>query len=145
MKMVNPDRIAEVMGGIAILGCAISSVEDLSKAISNGLPKMALRVTAKRASNGAHDVSQLVYKIVPEATYKRRTRLTPAESERTERLARVIATAEYVWDDQDAAHRWLHAPHPELGGRTPLQSAMTELGARQVEELLDKIFYGLSA
>jgi putative toxin-antitoxin system antitoxin component (TIGR02293 family) len=143
--MIEPDRIAEVMGGASTLGCTISSVEDLFKAVSNGLPKMALRVTVKRASNGAHDVSQLVYKIVPEATYKRRTRLTPAESERTERLARVIATAEFVWDEQDAAHRWLHAPHPELSGRTPIQCAMSELGARQVEDLLDKIFYGLSA
>lgn len=143
--MIEPHRIAEVMGGIAILGSAISSTEDLSRAVSSGLPKMALRLTVKRASQGANDVSQLVYKIVPEATYKRRTRLTPAESERTERLARVIATAEYVWDDQDSAHRWLHASHPELSGRTPLQNAMTELGARQVEELLDKIFYGLAA
>jgi antitoxin Xre/MbcA/ParS-like protein len=32
-----------------------------------------------------------------------------------------------------------------LRGRTPLESAMTELGARQVEEILDKIFHGLPA
>jgi putative toxin-antitoxin system antitoxin component (TIGR02293 family) len=120
-------------------------VEDLARAVLCGLPKLALRVTVKRASNGAKETSQLIYDIVPEATYKRRIRLTPAESERTERLARVIATAEFVWDDQDAAHRWLHAAHPELSGRTPLQCAMSELGARQVEELLDKIFYGLAA
>lgn len=143
--MIEPDRIADVMGGTSILGCTIASVDDLSKAVSSGLPKMALRVTVKRASNGSHDISQMVYKVVPEATYKRRTRLTPAESERTERLARVIATAEFVWDEPAAAHRWLHVPHPELSGRTPLECAMSELGARQVEELLDKIFYGLSA
>lgn len=33
--------------------------------------------------------------------------------------------------------------HPELGRRTPLDLAMTELGARQVEELLDRLFYGI--
>ena len=132
--MVEPDRIADIMGGFTVLGSSISSVDELAKAVSSGLPKMALRITVKRASNGAHDINQLVYKIVPEATYKRRTRLTPAESERTERLARVIATAEYVWDDQNDAHKWLHAPHPELGGRTPIQCALSELGARQVEE-----------
>jgi putative toxin-antitoxin system antitoxin component (TIGR02293 family) len=143
--MVEPNKVADVMGGTPILGCEISSVEDLARAVLGGLPKLALRVTVKRASNGVKETSQLIYDIVPEATYKRRTRLTPAESERTERLARVIATAEFVWDDQDAAHRWLHAAHPELSGRTPLQCAMSELGARQVEELLDKIFYGLAA
>ncbi len=143
--MVDVDRITEVMGGITVLGCAISSIEDLAQAVASGLPKLALRVTVRRASNGSREAGELVYRIVPEATYKRRIRLTPAESERTERLARVIATAEFVWDDQKAAQRWLHTPHPELSGRTPLDTALTELGARQVEDLLDKIFYGLAA
>jgi putative toxin-antitoxin system antitoxin component (TIGR02293 family) len=77
---------------------------------------------------------------VPEATLKRRTRLSPAESARTERLARVIAAAEYVWDDRDSAREWLTNPHPELGGRTPLECGLTELGARQVEHVLDSLF-----
>ena len=72
-------------------------------------------------------------------------RLTTEESERTERLARVIATAEFVWDNREEARDWLHTPHPELENRSPLASAMTELGARRVENLLDGIFYGLPA
>jgi uncharacterized protein (DUF2384 family) len=32
-----------------------------------------------------------------------------------------------------------------LEGRTPLEVAFTELGARRVEELLWKLFYGLPA
>ena len=35
--------------------------------------------------------------------------------------------------------------HPELEGRAPLELALTELGARRVEELLWKLFYGLPA
>src|ERR1035438_1571072 len=138
--MMQPGHVADVMGGAAILGSRVLSAQDLETAVVTGLPKRALRLTLARACSSAQHARTLLYRVVPEATYKRRTRLTPAESERTERLARVIATAEFVWDYQDAAHRWLHAPHPELSGRTPLQSAMTELGARQVEELLDKIF-----
>ncbi|WP_433983069.1 MbcA/ParS/Xre antitoxin family protein [Tunturiibacter empetritectus] len=34
-------------------------------------------------------------------------------------------------------------PHRELHGETPLEVARTELGARRVEDLLDKLFYGL--
>ncbi len=68
---------------------------------------------------------------------------TAAESERTERLARVIAAAEAVWDDQNDAREWLTTPHPELGGRPPIECALTELGARQVESLLDRLQYGL--
>jgi uncharacterized protein (DUF2384 family) len=32
-----------------------------------------------------------------------------------------------------------------LGGRTPLDVAMTELGARRVEALLWRLFYGSTA
>jgi len=85
-------------------------------------------------------------RIVPEATFKcRRDRLSAAESERTERMARVVANAEYVWDNREDARRFLPTAHPGLGGKTPIDAAMTELGARQVEEILGKIFHGLPA
>src|ERR1017187_4921836 len=74
-----------------------------------------------------------------------RERLSPAESERTERLARVVATAEDVWQDREQARRFLTTPHPEIGGKTPLDAAMTELGARQAEEVMARIVYGLPA
>lgn len=76
---------------------------------------------------------------------KRRTRLSVAESERTERLARVIAATEYAWNDKEDAREWLTKPHLELSNRTPLESAMSELGARRVEDLLDRLFYGIPA
>jgi len=85
----------------------------------------------------------MLYRVVPEATYKRRARLTPAQSERTERLARVIATAEHVWGNRADAQAWLGKTHPELEGRSPLEAAMTELGARRAEELLGRLFYGI--
>ena len=65
------------------------------------------------------------------------------ERQRTERLARVIATAEYVWNDSEAAKRFLSTPHVELGHRTPLETASTELGAQQVEEILSRLLHGL--
>jgi uncharacterized protein (DUF2384 family) len=34
-------------------------------------------------------------------------------------------------------------PLRELNGQTPLDVARTELGARRVEDLLDKLFFGL--
>lgn len=85
-----------------------------------------------------------MHQIVPEATYKRRReRLSPSESVRTERMARVVAMAEYVWEDRDQARRFSTAPHAELGGRSPVDAAKTELGARQTEEVMARILYGL--
>ena len=143
--MIRPDRIAAVMGGAAILGRRIRSLRDLEGTISQGLPKRALRLTAERVSTSVGEARRVMFRIVPEATFKRRTRLSTAESERTERLARVIAGAEYTWNDRDGAREWLTRPHPELGKRTPLDAALTELGARRVEELLDRLFYGIPA
>jgi putative toxin-antitoxin system antitoxin component (TIGR02293 family) len=62
---------------------------------------------------------------------------------KTERLARVIAAAHAAWEDQNDAQEWLTKPHPELGGRTPIDCALTESGARQVESLIDRFQYGL--
>jgi putative toxin-antitoxin system antitoxin component (TIGR02293 family) len=57
----------------------------------------------------------------------------------------VVANAEHVWGDRADARRFLTAPHPALRDRSPLDRAMTELGAREVEEILGKIFHGLPA
>ena len=85
-----------------------------------------------------------IYKMVPHATWKRRTtRLSLAESEKTERLARVLALTEYVFRDQQDAREWMSRPHPEMDGKAPADVARTELGARRVEELLGRIVFGL--
>jgi putative toxin-antitoxin system antitoxin component (TIGR02293 family) len=144
-NLALPENIAAVMGGPAILGRRIRSIADLEKTIFDGLPKQALRLAAERVYSSTGDARRAMFRIVPEATFKRRTRLSPTESERTERLARVIAAAEQTWSDQADAREWLTKVHPELGKRTPLESAMTELGARRVEELLDRLFYGIPA
>jgi uncharacterized protein (DUF2384 family) len=43
--------------------------------------------------------------------------LSPAESERTERLARVVATAEDVWQDREQARRFLTTPMRRSGAK----------------------------
>ena len=99
-----------------------------------------------RVCVSGEDRKKLLYRIIPEATYKRRrSNLTADESERAERLARVFATTEYVWNSEDDARAFLSTPHPMLQGRTPLDVSMTELGARRVEELLWKLYYGIAA
>jgi putative toxin-antitoxin system antitoxin component (TIGR02293 family) len=143
--MIRPESIADVMGGTAILGRRIRSIDDLEETVSHGLPKRALRLTAERVYSSAGEARRIMFRIVPEATFKRRTRLSATESERTERLARVIAAAEHAWNDREDAREWLTKPHPELGKRPPLEVAMSELGARRVEDLLDRLVYGIPA
>jgi putative toxin-antitoxin system antitoxin component (TIGR02293 family) len=145
-SMIAPLRIADILGGPTVLGRRLASVAALSDAVSKGLPKAALRQTAGRIFDDRAEQRQLMNRIVPEATFKRRRdRLSAAESERTERIARVIASAEFVWNDRADARRFMTTPHPALRGRSPLDAALSELGARQVEEILDQIFHGLPA
>jgi putative toxin-antitoxin system antitoxin component (TIGR02293 family) len=92
----------------------------------------------------ADERRELLHRVVPAATWKRRRdRLSAADSEKTERLARVFATARYVWDSDEDALAFLHTPHAMLGGRAPLDVAMTELGARRFEALVWRLFYGV--
>lgn len=138
--MIAPECIAEILG----LGSSIRTVSELESAVSAGLPKRALERLSARLYSDRRTANAYKFKVVPRATWKRRTkRLSAEESERTERLARVLAAAEYVWNDQEQAREWMSDPHRELGGKTPLETACTELGARRVEDLLNKLFFGL--
>jgi putative toxin-antitoxin system antitoxin component (TIGR02293 family) len=131
----------------SILGLKpLNSVSELDAAVAAGLPKRSVSLLAARLHLDAKEALRYRSTIVPLATWKRRSdRLSAIESEKTERLARVLALTEYVWDDQEAARRWMFAAHLELDGRTPADTARTELGARRVEELLNRLFYGLPA
>jgi putative toxin-antitoxin system antitoxin component (TIGR02293 family) len=139
-SMIEPEAIADILG---IQG-EVHTVADLDDAVSRGLSKQAVvRVVARIALND-RAARALRNQVIPSATWKRtKGRLSIQVSERTERLARVMAAAEYTWDDPDQARTWMNQPHSELAGRTPLSVATTELGARAVEAVLDKLFYGL--
>jgi len=143
---MEANETGKVLGGQRVLGKAVTSLLELSDAVERGLPKATLRIVVSRVFPDAAGQRAMMRRIVPEATYKRRRdRLSPAESERTERLARVVAIAEDVWQDREQARRFLTTPHPEIGGKTPVDAALTELGARQAEEVMARIVYGLPA
>jgi len=140
MSMSVPaSRVIEVLG----LKTKRASIAGLAAAVQAGLPKASLARVADRAGFTGKARSSLIHSVVPSATLKRRTRLKPQESERTERLARVIALAEWLWDDTHEAQRFLNTPHAELSGKAPIELAMTELGARQVEEVVMRAMHGL--
>src|SRR5580658_781785 len=133
------ERVEEILG----LKPTTRGAAGLAAAVEKGLPRSALmRVIARAGLTGKARLA-LLHRVVPSATFKRRTRLKLHESEKTERLARVIALAELLWDDAEAAQRFIDTPHPELENRTPLDCASTELGARRVEDVVMHAIYGL--
>ena len=131
----------------SILGIKAGTISELDKLVQKGLPKRSLERTLHTVYPEKRDGKELQSQVIPIATLKRRkTRLSAVESERTERLARVTAMARQTWNDDDAATReWLKTPHLELSNVAPIEAALTEIGARRVEAILTKIFYGLPA
>jgi putative toxin-antitoxin system antitoxin component (TIGR02293 family) len=77
------------------------------------------------------------------ARRKRERRLRADESDRLFRLGRIAALAEEVLGSREKASRWLHRPNPALGRVIPLRHLDTDLGARQVEDLLLRIAHGV--
>jgi putative toxin-antitoxin system antitoxin component (TIGR02293 family) len=70
--------------------------------------------------------------------------LDPAHSDRVLRFARLFRLAAELHDgDEDAARAWLTKPAPALDGESPLDHAGTEAGAREVEDLIGRLEYGV--
>lgn len=85
---------------------------------------------------------------ISKATLHRRYlagRLDPAESDRVVRFARLLGKTVEVLESKENARKWLSAPQVGLGGAVPLEYAETEVGAREVEDLLGRIEYGVYA
>jgi putative toxin-antitoxin system antitoxin component (TIGR02293 family) len=115
----------------------------MEDAVRAGLPKSALLNVARLIETDSAKANELAFSVVPKSSLSRRATLTPEQSEKTERLARLFALSETVFGDGAAARAFLHRPHPELAGKTPLDSAATELGGRRVETILNAIEFGL--
>jgi len=81
--------------------------------------------------------------ISAEARKRGAKKWTPEERQMIVRLAKVLATAEHVWRNEADAREWMKHTHPELGGISPLQAVMAEVGARREEDILHKILFGL--
>ncbi len=125
---------------------APSRLERVRKAVEDGLPVEAVKeLQAELKRFGVRRPSEYVDRIVARATLQRRDRLKPAEGERLVRVAAVLATAADVWGDDEDAAEFLTLPHPMLGGGVPIDLALSEIGARQVEHILLAMDLGLPA
>lgn len=83
---------------------------------------------------------------ISKATLHRRWaagRFGAAESDRVARYARLFGLATVALESTELARGWLGSPQRGLGGAVPLQFAESELGAREVEDLLLRSEHGV--
>jgi putative toxin-antitoxin system antitoxin component (TIGR02293 family) len=121
-----------------------SEWEEIRRAVEEGLPVEAVKeLQAELKRIGVSRPSEYVEAIVSRATRQRRDRLRPEEGERLLRVATIIALALDVWGDEADAGAFLTSPHAMLGGAKPIERALSEMGARQVEQILYGMDLGL--
>ncbi len=137
--MATAYSIAEVLGGKRVLRRDIVTTHQLAELIqSESMPRESLDLLTERIGAG----DSFRYRIVPKATYHRRQFLNREHAQSAERIARLFALLRDIWGNDDDARGFLLEPHPELGGDRPLDRAMTELGAREVEEIISRAQHG---
>ena len=142
---MKTEAIAEILGGRKVLGKTIRNPDDLKHLIRKGLPTGSIAALAGKLHIGNSVLSRKLG--IPQRTLTRRLSqallLTPAESDRTVRMARVYANAVEMIGDQEKAIEWLSTPNRALGGERPLDQLDTDTGARVVEDILGRIAYGV--
>ena len=84
---------------------------------------------------------------LPQSTLARQKKIGQLTSDQSERLVRLARVMEMAFDlfegDKEAARRWFKAPRETLGGNTPLDMVSTEIGAREVENLIERLEDGV--
>jgi len=142
--MVNELRaVIEELGGEQALGRALSSERELREAIRVGFPPAVVEELMRASGLTLKELASAL-DLSPRSLQRRRRtgRLARYESDRLYRLARIVALANEYLGDHGRATRWLKHPNRALGGLAPVAAIDTELGARQVENILGRIAYG---
>lgn len=134
----------EILGGARSAAGRGPSSRALRDRIKGGLPYHSFDVLRERLQLSLPEAAAVLN--VPLRTLARRKiekKLAADESDRLYRLARVAAHAVDVLGSEPQAAAWLRRSNRALGGESPLEVLDTDIGARQVEDVLGRLEHGL--
>lgn len=137
-------QILSLLGGPEVFPPSVRDATGLAHALREGLPYAAYEALLRAIDLPSRDLSQLIG-VAPRTLARRRERrqLLPVESDRLYRIAHVTSLAATVFGSLDEARAWLREENAALGGATPLSLLDTEIGTRQVEDVLHRIAHGI--
>lgn len=142
--MLRTESIIGVLGGRKVLRRRVSNLNELRQTVNAGLPYAS--VEAVMAKFGLDRGEAATVLRLPQRTLARRKkdrRLRADESDRLLRLARIGAQAVEVLGSEEKAARWLRRPNRALENRVPLELLDSDIGAKQVEDVLGRIEHGV--
>src|SRR5215467_8157659 len=135
--------VVRQLGGERTLGRALANDHDLREAIREGFRPAVLEQLMRASGLTLKELANSLDLALRSLQRRRRSgRLARYESDRLYRLARLMAIANEYLGDKERAIRWFKRPNRALGGVAPVAAIDTELGARQVENILGRIAYG---
>ena len=144
MAVSRARSISEVLGGRRVLKGDLRSMRALLGGVEEGLPYRSFEAVADRFGLSRAEVAAALR--LPARTLARRKRerkLRPDESDRLVRFARVASEAARVLGDEQKAGAWLRDSNIAVGGERPIDLLKTDLGARQVEDVIGRIEFGV--
>jgi putative toxin-antitoxin system antitoxin component (TIGR02293 family) len=127
------------------LGLKASSSGELIRQIRRGFSFHALLDLESRSGVSLAEIASII-DLTPRTLARRKSsgRLSSDESEKLLRLSAVFEQAVDLFEgDQTSALKWLTSPKKEIENETPLAYARTELGAREVENLIGRLEHGV--
>ena len=130
------------LGGADVLGQQVISDADMVRMVVHGFPLASID-QLRKGGMSEEEVSYLIIK--PRTLSHRRElgrRLTPEESDRAARVARIIALAEDTFGNKEKAARWLRGSMGYLDGKSPMEVVRTDSGTRIIENTLERIAWG---
>jgi putative toxin-antitoxin system antitoxin component (TIGR02293 family) len=142
--MVNElGAVVEELGGEEAFGRSLATDQDMREAIREGFPPVVVKEVMRASGLSLRELASAL-DLTPRSLqrHRRSGRLGRYESDRLYRLARLVVIANEQLGGHERALRWLKRPNRALGGLAPLAAIDTELGARQVENILGRIAYG---
>ncbi len=146
--MANTDPAPAIEGQhsyAALLGLRTFDAASLQERIAAGLPFQALERFQGKLNLPMTELAGLLH--IRMRTLSRRKeegRLRPEESDRLLRATRLFGRVLDLFEgDLDKAREWFGSPQAGLGGATPLSFARTDLGSREIENLVGRLEYGI--
>jgi len=136
--------VIALLGGSKVFSRRIRNASDLQRALREGFPYAAFDSFLEALEVSPRDLADLLG--VASRTLARRKKtqqLSPIESDRLYRVAHITTLATLVFGSLEKARAWLHKENLALGEHSPVSFLDTEIGERQVEELLNRINYGV--
>jgi len=143
--MTATEYVIDVLGGPKVFkGRTLPNATELRNRVRTGLPYQSLESIRERLNLSLPEAAIVLH--VPLRTLARRRhgrKLDADESDRLYRLARIAAQAVAVLGTEEKAATWLRRANRALNGEIPLGLLDTDLGARQIEDVLGRIEHGV--